>query len=56
MAVSEQIPLADIFYFGQVFVFCRLIKNALEWLLLMCKEHTQSRSINLSTNHPTLNF
>ena len=33
--VLEQIALAAVFYFGQVFVFCRLInKNVLEWLLL----------------------
>ena len=39
--ISEQIALAAIFYFGQVFVFCMLtIKTVLEWpLLIMCKEH-----------------
>ena len=56
MTISEQIAVAAIFYFGQVFVFCRLInKNVLEWfILIMCKEHILSRSTNLSRNHPTL--
>ena len=57
MAISEQIALAAIFYVGQVFVFSRSIKkNVLEWfLLIVCKEHTLSRSANfLSRNHPTL--
>ena len=42
MMILEQIALAAIFSFGQVFVFCDLInKNVLEWFLLtMCKEHT----------------
>ena len=37
--VSEQIAVAAVLYFGQVFVFCRLInKNVLElFLLIMCK-------------------
>ena len=59
MAISEEISLAAIFYFGQVFIFCRLInKNVLEcFLLIMCKEHTLTRSTNLlSRNHPTLCF
>ena len=36
---SEQIAFTAVLYFGQVFVFCRLInKNVLEWfLLIMCK-------------------
>ena len=48
-----------IFYFAQIFVFCRLIsKNVLKWfLLMMCEEHTLTRSTNpLSRNHPTLCF
>ena len=37
--VPEQIAFAAVVYFGQAFVFCRLInKNMLEWfLLIMCK-------------------
>ena len=37
--ISEQIAFAAVVYFGQVFVFCRLInKSVLEWfLLIMCK-------------------
>ena len=37
--VSGQIAFAAVLYFGQVFVFCRLInKSVLEWfLLIMCK-------------------
>ena len=51
------IALAAIFFFGQVFVFCRLInKNVLKWYLLMCKEHTVSRHTNLNRNHPALCF
>ena len=36
---TEQIAFAAVLYFGQVFVFCRLInKSVLEWfLLIMCK-------------------
>ena len=42
--MSEQIALAAIFYL-----------NVLEWfLLIMCNEHTLSRSTNLSSNHLTL--
>ena len=55
--VTQQILLAVIFYFGQVFVFCRLMKKSvLEWFLLtMSKESTLSRSTNLfSKIHPTL--
>ena len=38
--IPEQLALASVFYFGQVFVFCRLInKNVFEWFLLL--EHTQ---------------
>ena len=34
--VSEQIALAAVFYFGEVYVFCRLInKNLWEWFLLI---------------------
>ena len=57
--ISEKIALAAVFYFGQVFVFCRFInKNVLEWfLLIICKEHTLTRSTNLfSRNHLTLCF
>ena len=43
MTISKQIAFAAIFYFGQVFVFCEL-----EWfLLIICKEHTLSRSQNM---------
>ena len=59
MKITEQIALAAMFYFGQVFVFWKLIsKIMLEWfLLIMCKEHTRSRSRNfLSRNHPKLSF
>ena len=47
-----------LFCVGQFFVFCRLInKNVLErFLLKICKEHTQSRSTNLSRNHHALCF
>ena len=47
------------FYFGQVFVFWKLInKNVLEWFLpVICKEHTLTRSTSLfSRNHPILCF
>ena len=51
------IALAAIFFFGQVFVFCRLInKNVLKWCLLICKEHTVSWHTNLNRNHPALCF
>ena len=43
-------------YFEQLLVFCMLInKNVLEqFLLIICKEHTQPRSTNIySRNHPT---
>ena len=56
---SEEIALAAMFYFEQVFLFCMLInKNVLEWILLMvCKEHTLLGSTNLfSRNHPKLCF
>ena len=34
--ISEQKALAAVFYFGEVFVFCRLInKNVLDWFLLI---------------------
>ena len=59
MTISEQIALAVMFYFGQVFVFWRLVnKNMLGWfLLIMCKEDTLIKSTNLfSKNHPTLCF
>ena len=47
-----------LFCVGQFFVFYRLInKNLLErFLLKICKEHTQSRSTNLSRNHHALCF
>ena len=36
--ISEQIAFAAVLYFGQVFVFCRLInKRMLEWFPLMSK-------------------
>ena len=40
--ISEQIALAETFYFAQVVVFSMLInKNVLEWLLLItCKKNT----------------
>ena len=56
---TEQIALAVMFYFGQVFVFWRLVnKNMLGWfLLIMCKEDTLIKSTNLfSKNHPILCF
>ena len=56
---SEQIAFAAVFYFGQVFGFCKLInKSVLEWfLLIMCKYHTLNRSTTLfSRDHPTLMF
>ena len=49
--------LSAIFYFEQVFIFCILIdKNVLErFLLIMCKEHTLTRSTNvISRNHYVL--
>ena len=54
MAIAEQIAHAVIFYFGQVFVYCRLTnKNMLEWFLpIMCKEHTPSRSTKLQSSFP----
>ena len=47
--LSEQTALAAMLYFGQVFAFCMLNnKNVLEWfLLIICKEHTPTRSANL---------
>ena len=53
--MSEDTALAVAFYFGQVFVFCRLInKTELEWFLLII-QCTLNRSTNLfSRNHPTL--
>ena len=59
MTVSEQITLAAIFYFRQVFVFCKLVnENVLERVALtFYKEHTHGRSTNLlSRNHPKLSF
>ena len=56
MTITEQTVLAEIFYFGQVFVFGRLVnKNVLEWFLsIICKEDTQGRFTNLvGRNHPT---
>ena len=39
--VSEQIGLATIFYFGQVFIFCMLIsKNVLEQILLIQRTYS----------------
>ena len=57
MLISEQIALAAIYYFGQAFVFCRLInKKVLKcFLLIMCKEHTLSRSTKFRT-HSTSRF
>ena len=59
IVVSDQIALAAVLYFRQIFVFSRLInKNVLEWFLLkICKEHTLKRSTyRFSRNHPTLCF
>ena len=58
MTIPKQIFLAAIFSCGQVFVFCRLInEDVLERFLIMCKEHTLSRSANLlSRNHTILCF
>ena len=37
---SEQIAFSTLPYFGQVFVFCRLInKSVLEWFQLICFYH-----------------
>ena len=50
---------SGISYFGQVFVSCMLInKNFFGcFLLILCKEHTLTRSNNLlGRNHPTLCF
>ena len=40
--ISEQIDIVAIFYFEQVFVFCRVInETVLEWfLLIICKKNT----------------
>ena len=48
MAISEQITLAAIFNFEQVFLFCMLLnKTMLEWfLLIMWKEQTLTRYTN----------
>ena len=56
--ISENIALAAMSYFEQVFAFCMLItKNLPQWFLLMFKEDTLRRSTNLfSRNHPTLFF
>ena len=57
MTIPGQIALPAIFYFGQVFVFHKLInKKVLQWfLLIMCKEHSLGISKNLlSRNHPAL--
>ena len=57
--ISEQIVFVVMFYFEQVFVFCMLInKHVLEWfLLVICKEHTLLRSMDLfSENHFKLYF
>ena len=57
--ILEQIVLTVMFYFGQVFLFWRLInKNVLEWFLpIICKEHTVKRSTTLfSRNHLKLCF
>ena len=57
MTISGQIALAAII--PAVFVFCGLIKQkVLEWfLLILCKEHTLSRSTNrVSRNYPTFVF
>ena len=45
--ISEEIALAAMFYFEQVFAFCLLInKNVLEWfLLIICEEHTHLQTI-----------
>ena len=59
MEITEQIALAAIFYFEQVFVFWGLInKNVLEWFLLkMWKEISLRISTKiLSSNHPTWYF
>ena len=56
---SEQITFAAVLYFGQVFVFCRLInKSTLEWFLTkLVYTNTLTRSTNsCSRNQPTLCF
>ena len=56
MTISEEIAHAATFFFGLVFVLCRLInKNVLEWflfliLLLMCKEHTYGEADTLGSD------
>ena len=46
--ISEQRSLAATLYFEQVYVFCILINNELEWFLqIICKENTPTRSANL---------
>ena len=57
--ISEQIAFAAVLYFGQVFVFCRLInKSTLEWFLTkLVYTNTLTRSTNsCSRNQPTLCF
>ena len=57
--LTEQIALAAMFYFEQVFLFYMLIKKVVwEWfLLLIYKEPILPRSTNLfRRNHPTLHF
>ena len=58
MMIVEQIAPAVIFYFGQVFPFCKLFnKNVLEWsLLIMFKELTLIRYTNRIRKHPALCF
>ena len=54
--ILEQTAFGAVLYFGQVFVFCRLInKSVLElFLLIIGKEDRLIRSTNLfSRNHPT---
>ena len=56
--ISEQIAVAAVLYFGQVFVFCKLINKSLPelFLVIMCEHHTFTRTTNyiFNRNHSTL--
>ena len=52
--ISEQIALAAVFFFEQVFVFCMLTnKSALEWFLQVCREHTPEKIYKLFWKKPS---
>ena len=53
--MPEQIALAVIFYFGQVFVFCKLIKRVGIVSINNVQKHSLSKCTNRrSRNHLTL--